>query len=169
MTLRTTALTLIALMFVLLTGRPTLGGHASEDKPAPPIRLKFMDGRPFDLNDVKADVVVLDFWATWCPPCRKGLPLLQKFHNWTLKNKKSVAIYAVNLREHPSKVRQFWKQQKFNMDVLMDSEGRVAQAYGVTGIPHTAILYNGKIVSVHVGYTPNMVKILKQEVEKLLN
>ena len=161
-------LLILAMLFVAITAVTAGPGHPTEGQPAPPINLKTIDGQPFSLDKVKAEVVVLDFWATWCPPCRKGLPLLQEFNNWAKKEKKSVKVYAVNLREHASKVRQYWRQQKFNMHVLMDTDGGVAQAYGVSGIPHTAILHKGKIVSVHVGYSPQMTDTLKREVSQLL-
>ncbi len=168
----TKRLLLPLLIFTVLSAAITAvsagSGHPSEGQPAPPINLKTVDSQPFSLDRVKADVVVLDFWATWCPPCRKGLPLLQEFNDWAKKEKKSVMVYTVNLREDAGKVREYWRQQKFNMQVLMDTDGGVAQAYGVTGIPHTAILHKGKIARVHVGYTPEMTNILKREVSQLL-
>ncbi len=143
-------------------------GHPMEGRKAPPINLKDLNGKQLQTGQIKADVIVLDFWATWCPPCRKGLPLLQQFQNWAKQNKKSVAVLTVNLRETPQKVRKYWKEQKFNMPVLMDRQGDTAKAYGVQGIPQTVIIHQGQIVRVHVGYSPNMANMLKAEVEELL-
>ena len=143
-------------------------GHPAQDQDAPPIELKTFDGQPFKLEDVEASVVVLDFWATWCPPCRRGLPLLQKFHEWAESNGKSVAVYTVNLQETPQKAREYWEQEGFTMPVLMDTQGAVAQAYQVQGIPQTVVIHNGKIVRVHVGFSPDLAESLQDEAERLL-
>lgn len=144
------------------------GEHPMEGKPAPAINLKTLDGQPFSLGGVKTEVVVLDFWATWCPPCRKGLPLLQQFHDWAKENKKSVSVYTINLQEDAKKVRSFWESQGLTMPVVMDTDGRAAGAYGVTGIPQTVVIHRKKIASVHVGYSPQLAEILKAETEQLL-
>lgn len=142
--------------------------HPLEGRPAPKIHAKTLDGKPFDLSKVKASVIVLDFWATWCPPCRKGLPLLQRYEDWAQKNKKSVAVFAVNLREKEGKIRAFWKKQGYRMPVLIDADGQIGQSYGVTGIPQTVVIHNGKIITVHVGYSPGMADMLKSQTEQLL-
>ncbi len=158
-----------ALLGITLLSPTTQASHPLEGKPAPRFTLKTMAGKPFRLDKVKSPVIVLDFWATWCGPCRMGLPLLQQFSDWAKKNKKPVSVYTVNLQEHPSKPRAYWKQKKFNMPVLMDTDGRVGEAYGVNGIPHTVIIHNGKIARIHVGYSPDLKDRLKSDVEALLD
>ena len=165
---RSTPLTASILLIALLVIQPALASHPMEGQPAPAVRLKTLDGRVADLSKLKDKIIVLDFWATWCPPCRKGLPLLQQFQDWAKTNKKPVAVFAVNLREANRKVKNYWKDQGFNMSVLMDTKGQTAKAYRVSGIPHTAIIHNGKIASVHVGYSPDMAQTLQSEVEQLL-
>ena len=143
-----------------------LAGHPMEGQKAPKIDLKDLNGKR---GHMESDVVVLDFWATWCPPCRKGLPLLQEFQDWAKQNKKSVGVVTINIQESPKKVLKFWKDNKFNMPVLMDTKGEAAKAYGVQGIPQTVVIHKGKIVSVHVGFYPNMLDMLKSEVNALLS
>jgi thiol-disulfide isomerase/thioredoxin/polyisoprenoid-binding protein YceI len=144
------------------------GVHPLEGQKAPPVVLKTLDGKAFDLATVKADVIVFDFWATWCPPCRRGLPELQKVHEWAVKNKKSVAIYTINLQEPADQVGQFWTAGKFTMPVLMDSNGAVAQAYHVEGIPQTVIISAGKVERVHEGLIPDLAKSLQTDIDALL-
>jgi len=142
--------------------------HPTQGRDAPPIELETLAGQPFKLEDVDASVVVLDFWATWCPPCRRGLPLLQKFHDWAESNDQSVAVYTVNLQETPETVRGYWEQAGFTMPVLMDTQGSVAQAYQVQGIPQTVMIHHGKVAGVHVGFSPDLDQLLQSEVEGLL-
>lgn len=144
------------------------GGHALEGKAAPNFTLERMNGDSFNLKKEKADVVILDFWATWCGPCRKALPKLQSVHDWAKSNNKSVAIYAVNVEESKKKARQFWQQNDFNMPVLMDKDGKVGQKYQVRGIPQTVVIANGKVKAVHVGFSPSIDSTLKDEINTAL-
>jgi len=143
--------------------------HPLEGQTAPPIKAQTLDGKPFDLARVNEEMVVLDFWATWCPPCRKGLPLLQQFYDWARQNKKPVAVLTINLKEQHGKVRSYWNKEKFTMPVVMDINGRIAQSYAVRGIPQTVVIHRGKVVQVHVGYSPSMTDLLKSTTKKLLD
>ena len=139
-----------------------------EGQDAPPIELQTLEGEAFKLAEQDAQVVVLDFWATWCGPCRRGLPLLQKFHDWTQENDKPVAVYALNLREESDAVRAFWEKENLTVPVLMDTEGAVGEAYQVQGIPQTVVISGGKVVHVHVGFSPELDETLKTQVDALL-
>ncbi|HEX7010051.1 MAG TPA: TlpA disulfide reductase family protein, partial [Phycisphaeraceae bacterium] len=143
--------------------------HPLENQPVPPIELPTLQGQPFRLADVKAGVVVLDFWATWCPPCREGLPHIQAIHDWAKREGLSVAVYAVNVGETEREVQAFWNEQGYTMPVLMDQQTKVAGAYGVQGIPQTVVIADGKVQHVHVGYNPAMENQLKSEIQSLLS
>ena len=138
-----------------------------EGQEAPAIQLKSVDGEEFDLAKQEAKVVVLDFWATWCPPCREGLPKLQSAADKLKADGVDVAVYTVNLRESAEKVKAFWEAKNLTLPVLMDTRGAVAQAYDIEGIPTTVILKGGKIAKVHVGLSPNMEQQIIDEVKQL--
>ncbi len=143
--------------------------HASVGKPAPKLVLPTLEGKQFNLADVKEKVVILDFWATWCGPCRINMEILQMVKAWADKENKSLAIYTVDIMETPEQVKQFIKQTGMTLPVLMDADGAVAKAYGIGPIPHTAILKDGKVVEVHQGVNPEtMEATLKKEIEELL-
>ncbi len=142
--------------------------HPIEGKTPPNVALQTLDGKDYDLAKDKAEVIVFDFWTTWCPPCRAGLPELQKVYDWAKKNKKSVAIYTINLEEKAATVEKFWKERKLTMPVLMDTKGKISNAYFVTGIPQTVIIHGGKVAHVHVGLLPDTAKTLTEQIEELL-
>ena len=119
-------------------------------KPAPAIRLKRLDGSDYDLAKDSSAVVVVDFWTTWCGPCRQALPSLQKFHDWTQKTGKSVSLYAINCGQTEEVVRKLWKEEHLSIPVLMDKAGAVADAFNVAALPRTFVIHQGKIVHADV-------------------
>jgi len=124
-------------------------------KPAADFSLAVLDGkgRRESLAAHKGKVVVLDFWATWCGPCRRWMPIVAKLEKET--EKKGVKFFAVNLREGPATVRKYVAEQKVAVPVLMDSDGKVAGAYGASSIPLTVIVgRDGKIVRSLLGVHP---------------
>ncbi len=143
---------------------------------APDFTLSTLDDQEVTLSELCGSVVVLDFWATWCPPCRMALPKLQEFANWAEQEGVDVKVYAVDTWERVrgndqkrQKVQQFWQRQGFTMPTLMDYDNTVAQAFEVEPIPHTVVIGpDGKIWKVHVGFNPGMVEVLKQETAQAL-
>ena len=144
------------------------GEHRLTGEVAPEFELKDMSGNDFKLVDEQADVVVLDFWATWCPPCRRGLPKLQAIYDWVKEENLSVAIYAVNVGERAKDAKRYWDRQSFTIPVLMDTEGKIASDYAVEGIPQTVVISKGVVQQVYVGLVPNLEETLKQQINELL-
>lgn len=144
--------------------------HPLTDQPAPQLNLPDIDGNDHDItvDDKDAKVIVLDFWATWCPPCVKALPGLQEVYDWVQADGKPVAIYAVNQGETAEEVKKFWEDKGLTIPVLMDENFTAGQSYMVNGIPQTVIIANGKVRHVHEGYTPGLEDQIKAEVEALL-
>jgi len=107
---------------------------------APPvdIYLKDLNGKMVRVSDLKGKIVFLNFWTTWCPPCRIEMPAMQKLHQ-RLKDKDFVMI-AINLQEPASRVKAFNKKYKLNFTSLLDSSGKVALRFGIRSIPVTYIL-----------------------------
>ena len=137
-------------------------------KAAPPIDLERLDGKRVRLADHGGkDVVMLDLWATWCGPCRAELPLLVD----VAKDYKSkgVAFYAINLRESKTDIDEFLKKQELDLVVALDKDSKVADAYGVTGIPMLLLVdKQGIVQAVHVGYDPDIESVLHKELDELL-
>ena len=133
------------------------------------LTLPVLGGGEFDLSEhVGKNVVVLDFWATWCGPCVKALPEVMKATDG-LKDK-GVVLVAVNQGEEAKPINKFLKRKKWDgLKVVLDNEDISSDAFMVSGIPQTVIIDKKGIVRhVHVGYSPNIGKRLRKELEAIL-
>lgn len=134
------------------------------------IELKDLKGDYHALTELKGkNLTVLDFWATWCQPCMRSLPAIQKIHD--TYNDRGVQLIGLN-QDGPrnlSKVEPFVRSMGITYPVLLDLNGELAADYQVTGIPTIIILdSNDRIVWVHQGYIPGDEKILTQQLDALL-
>jgi thiol-disulfide isomerase/thioredoxin len=152
-------------------------GAALEGKPAPVFDLPLLAGGSVELEKLKGQVVVLDFWATWCPPCREALPRLHEVGKWARNEELPVHVYAVNCWEEGDAneakmkiVDNFWQGHKYTLPVAMDLDDSVVTAYLVTGIPTTVVIRSDGVVhSYHVGAPPNYFEWLKGEITDALH
>ena len=112
--------------------------------------LTVLSGGSARLSDYKGKVVILNFWATWCPPCVSEMPSMENLYKQY--KDKGVEILAVDLRENVNTVRQFINNNGYTFPVLLDRDGRVGGLYGVEAIPTTYIIdREGKIAGRIVG------------------
>ena len=134
-------------------------------KPAPTFKLTSLDGKTIDLAALKGKPVVLDFWATWCPPCRKLTPAIQALH----KDKGDKVVILGLARDEADAVRQYTKENGVTITQVIAPDD-LAQTYGVDGIPTTVFIDKTGIVrDVHVGISPDDIEgPLRRAVEGLL-
>jgi len=113
--------------------------------------LEDINGNKVALSDYKGKTIFLNFWASWCGPCKYEMPFIEQLY---LDNKDSdLVIVTVNLQESKAVVSKFMSEEKFSFPVWLDSKGDVANQYGVSGIPLSLIVDKDfKIVSAHEGY-----------------
>jgi thiol-disulfide isomerase/thioredoxin len=143
------------------------GPHPLQGKPAPAISVDALDGGKFDLADHQGKVVIIDFWASWCGPCVRGLPVVTEVAKAYADQ--GVVFYAMNVQEDAATIKPFLKKHKLDVNVALDTDGKVSEAYGVQGIPQTVIIgKDGVISKIHVGFSPKMKKILEDDVKKAL-
>ena len=142
--------------------------HPLVGKKAPTFTATALDGRPFDLADhLGKEVVILDFWATWCGPCVMSLPAIASVAR--RYQDQGVSLYAVNLGDPPDSVRSFLKQKSLDIDVLLDGDSSIGNLYQAEAIPQTVIIArDGMIKRVHVGYSPDLGSELATELDQLV-
>ena len=118
-------------------------------KPAPAFEVTSVDGKKTKLSDMKGKIVLIDFWATWCPPCRKGLPETQK--SFDKYADKGLAVMAISA-EDKATVTPFLKENSYTFPTYIDGEGKANTAYGITGIPTIAVIdREGKLIAYMIG------------------
>ncbi|MFN3193227.1 MAG: TlpA family protein disulfide reductase [Aureliella sp.] len=145
-------------------------GTASElvGKLAPEFSLKKLDGELFRLREQRGQVVVLDFWASWCGPCVQTMPLLESAVDEI--GDPGVKLLAVNLQENDERILAASERLQLKATVLKDISGQVAAAYDANAIPQTVIIdRSGVIQNVFVGGGSKVVEQIKLAIERVLD
>jgi peroxiredoxin len=114
---------------------------------APPLKLPALAGGEVDLSSLRGRVVVLNFWATWCPPCVQEMPSLERLHR--ALGKEGLAVVSVSVDEDEAVLRRFVEEHKLTFPVLRDPGGRLAATYRTTGYPETFELDAQGVVREH--------------------
>jgi len=131
---------------ILLIGLAVLAAHAKapllpphpNPQPAPAFELDNLEGKMRTLKDYEGKVLVVNFWATWCPPCIKEMPSLQRA--WEQTREHDIAIVAVNMGETPEAIERFLRRFPVEFPILLDRDVKVADAWDVRGLPTTFVL-----------------------------
>src|SRR5437899_13058141 len=126
-----------------MAGRPPLVGS-----PAPEIALKDLQGQEVKLSDLRGKVVLLNFWATWCKPCKEEMPAMQASYD-KLRDQGFVVL-AVNELEDTNKVIEHIRTHGHTFLVVMDHDNRVANRYGVIGLPASFLIDRQGLVREHI-------------------
>ncbi|MCB9896973.1 MAG: redoxin domain-containing protein [Planctomycetes bacterium] len=150
------------------TGAPADEGDAATKAPlAPDVTLTALDGSTRKLSDLRGQVVVLDFWATWCKPCIQGLPILERVVDEL--GPRGVVLWAVDVREPAETIEAFFEKRGTRWPVALDRDGSIAAAYGVRPIPHTVIVgKDGRVFDVHTGFDDGLEKSLRAKLRAAL-
>lgn len=154
----------------LMGGEAAAGGAAKElvGEPAPEFQLDMLDDGTADLARHRGkEIVMLDFWATWCGPCRAIAPTLVEVANEYAD--RGVVFYAVNVQEEPHIIQNYLDREEIDLPVALDKDGSVARKYAVTGIPQTVLIgKDGTVQVVHVGAGGNFGETLRGQLDDLL-
>jgi peroxiredoxin len=120
------------------------------EQPAPDFTLDLLDGSVLTLSDLRGQVVVVNFWATWCPPCEAEMPDLQAV--WEEYRPEGVVFVGVAFDEDAGAVREMASRYGITYALGLEAESSISTAYGVTGVPETYVVgIDGKVAHVYVG------------------
>jgi len=127
--------------FLLWQATPVLAGELEiyqEAGPTPPLALKDLGGKPHTLEDYRGQVVLLNFWASWCTPCLIEMPAMQRLE--AAFPDTAFTVLAVNVKESRGKVWRFQKMLDVNFRVLLDTTGKAAEDWGVAVYPTSYLI-----------------------------
>ncbi len=149
---------------LLLTGGVVAGVM---NTPAPDFTLKSHSGQNLKLSEHRGEVVLINFWASWCGPCRQEMPLLSELHN---KYKAlGFTVLGVNVEKDSSDAKKMLKQNPVSFPVLFDNNSVVSKQYDVVAMPSTVLVdRNGKMRYLHKGYKPGEEEIYLEMVRSLI-
>jgi len=111
---------------------------------APDFQLPNLDGQTVSLSNLQGKPVLINFWATWCSPCRGEMPYIQEiYEEWS---DKGLVVLTINIGESPSQVEKFMESQQLSLPVLLDTKQATAREYNIVGIPTTFFIDKDGII-----------------------
>jgi len=135
--------------------------------PAPDFTLKSNSGENLRLSEFRGEVVMINFWASWCGPCRQEMPLLDELY--TQYHPLGFTILGVNVEENPNKARWMLKNIPVKFPVLFDNRSKVSKLYNVMTMPSTVLVdRNGTIRYRHEGYKPGYEDTYQEQIRTLI-
>jgi thiol-disulfide isomerase/thioredoxin len=155
----------VALLCVLAACGSLAGGiaGAAQSAPAPAAA-----GTPIDLAEWKGKVVYLDFWASWCVPCRQSFPWMNTMHQRYARD--GLVVVAVNMDQNRPDADAFLRQYPADFTVRFDPRGQLAQGFKLRGMPTSALLgRDGKVLLVHEGFRSKDVAALEDSIRTALH
>ena len=126
---------------------------AEEIQRAPDFTLTDANGQSVTLSDLRGQVVMINFWASWCGPCREEMPLLEQIHQ--RYEALGFTLLGVNVEEDPTNGQAFLQERPVSFPVLYDSKNSISKLYEVIAMPSTVLIdRQGNIRYLHHGYKP---------------
>jgi len=123
------------------------------NSPAPDFTLNAQSGKPVEFTQFKGQVVMLNFWASWCGPCRQEMPLLDSIYK--KYGKLGFTMIGVNVEPDSKAANDWLKQTPVTFPILYDTDSNESKLYGVSGMPSTVIVdRKGTVRMIHRGYKP---------------
>jgi peroxiredoxin len=137
------------------------------NNPAPDFTLKSLSGQNLNLTEQRGKITVINFWASWCGPCRKEMPILQDLHN--KYTDLGVQVWGVNVEQENQAGRDFIKSINVDFPILFDEKNTLSEQYQVSAMPTTVIVgRSGNIRFVFRGYKDGYEKKYAKAIKKLI-
>jgi thiol-disulfide isomerase/thioredoxin len=154
----------LACLFVLQS--PPLGA-VDAGQPAPDLSIKSADGKPLALADLRGKTVYLDFWASWCGPCRQSFPWMNAMHDKYAAS--GLAIVAVNVDQKRADADRFLTQFPARFTVVYDAPGITPKSYGIKAMPTSVLIdRDGRVTHVHNGFRNEERDALEEKIRAIV-
>ena len=158
---------LVLALLVTVFAATSLASSGLEGQPAPDFALKSSTGENLRLSEYRGDVVMINFWATWCGPCRQEMPLLDELY--TRYERVGFNLLGVNIDDDSRRAMQMIDDLGVNFPVLFDSRKEVSKLYEVEAMPVTVLVdREGNVRYVHHGYKPGYEEKYLDQIRSLL-
>jgi len=140
---------------------------AAPGDPAPAFALSTADGRTIALDELRGRVVYLDFWASWCGPCRRSFPWLNEMHQ--KYGARGLSVVGVNVDKRRADAERFLQQTPAIFTIVYDEAGKTPEAYAVKGMPSSYLIDStGNVVAVESGFRDEQKAVFEERIRALL-
>ena len=164
---RLSSWSLVALAFAGCAATGSGAAHPLTARPAPTVTVTSPNGEAYRPTDAKGKVLFVDFWATWCGPCKASFPRIDGLYKQ--HKDKGLEVVAINEDEERSKVPEFLADTKATFPIAFDKDGKAAQAFGVQTMPSSFLIdRRGVVRFAHSGYHPEEAAQIEAEMKALL-
>jgi peroxiredoxin len=156
-------------IMLLIAGAVVAGSAVAADLsgPAPDFTLQARDGQTVTLSDLRGQVVMVNFWATWCGPCRQEMPHLEALHQ--RYQSLGFTLLGVNVEDNPEGARKWLAERPVTFPILFDPKNHVSQLYDVIAMPSTVMIgRDGTMRFIHHGYQPGYENEYQAQIRALL-
>ena len=159
---------LVIVLGGLLVASGMAGASSTETSgPAPDFTLVDRSGQSVSLSDLKGQVVLINFWATWCGPCRKEMPLLEQLYS--RYEPLGFTLLGVNVEEGDVNAEAFLAETPVSFPILFDPENQVSKLYDVSAMPSTVLVdRQGNMRFLHHGYQDGYENIYQDQIRQLV-
>jgi len=157
------------IVLLLVTGLLFSANAQAEalEGPAPDFTLKSRSGENVKLSELRGDVVMINFWASWCAPCRQEMPLLEEMYK--KYNDLGFELLGVNVEEDSSKAAELLREVPVSFPILYDNTNKVTKLYNVVAMPSTVMVdRDGKMRYLHRGYLPGYEAEYIKQIKELI-
>ncbi|HFQ14194.1 MAG TPA: TlpA family protein disulfide reductase [Gammaproteobacteria bacterium] len=161
------ALTRLLLILAIIAALPAAAESAGKPEAAPDIDIRTAQ-REFRLSSLRGNVIYLDFWASWCTPCRESFPWMNRMEQ--KYSARGFKIIAINLDEDRSRAEVFLKKYPARFTIGFDAAGKSAEIFDVRGMPSSYLIdRQGKLITRHIGFRQKDTAGLESAIRSALN
>lgn len=160
-------LTRSAALIAVLALCSSVAGATVLQGPAPDFTLKSHGGGNLKLSEFRGQVVMINFWASWCGPCRQEMPLIEQLHQ--RYSPLGFTVLGVNVEEDSSKAQELLRELRVSFPILFDTSNSASKLYNVSAMPSTVFVdRDGKLRYLHKGYKPGYEHEYEKQIKALL-